>query len=93
MFVNPQIDLIVERIVKKFNPHKIILFGSYAKGTATKDSDVDLLIVLPIDEKFKLSHYAVAGRYPIDNMEDLSKSNAQELLDYPKKLENTLEPI
>jgi len=28
-----------------FNPDKIILFGSYARGTANKFSDVDLLIV------------------------------------------------
>ena len=36
------------RIVRKFKPNKIILFGSWAKGTATKDSDADLLIVMPL---------------------------------------------
>jgi predicted nucleotidyltransferase len=38
----------VRRIVKQFRPAKIILFGSYAKGTAGPDSDVDLLIVMPV---------------------------------------------
>ncbi len=46
--MNPKIELIIHKIIEKFQPHKIILFGSYAQGTATKDSDVDLLVVLPI---------------------------------------------
>ncbi|MCK5243083.1 nucleotidyltransferase domain-containing protein [bacterium] len=36
----------IDRIVKKFQPEKIILFGSYARGTNTRDSDIDLLIVM-----------------------------------------------
>lgn len=36
----------VRRIVSKFNPDKIILFGSHARGQAGPDSDVDLLIVM-----------------------------------------------
>jgi predicted nucleotidyltransferase len=38
----------VRRIVKNFDPDKIILFGSYADGTADTHSDVDLLIVMPV---------------------------------------------
>ena len=34
------------RIVEGVHPQKIILFGSYARGTAGPDSDIDLLIVL-----------------------------------------------
>ena len=36
----------VRRIVEAFQPEKIILFGSYAYGRPTADSDVDLLIVM-----------------------------------------------
>jgi uncharacterized protein len=36
-----------QRIAQKFKPEQIILFGSYAYGTPTEDSDVDLLVVLP----------------------------------------------
>ncbi|MBI4430287.1 MAG: nucleotidyltransferase domain-containing protein [Candidatus Omnitrophica bacterium] len=38
----------VHRIVNQFHPQKIILFGSHARGTAGPDSDVDLMIVMPI---------------------------------------------
>ncbi len=37
---------LVERIVKRFAPEKIILFGSHATGRARPDSDVDLLVVM-----------------------------------------------
>lgn len=39
------INEIVKRVVFTVNPDKIILFGSYAYGTPTEDSDVDLLVV------------------------------------------------
>lgn len=35
---------IVERL-KPFNPQKIILFGSYAYGTPTEESDIDLFLI------------------------------------------------
>jgi len=38
---------IVSRLVQHFDPEKIILFGSVARGEAGRDSDVDLLVVLP----------------------------------------------
>lgn len=37
----------VQRIVAGFDPTKIVLFGSQAMGTANRDSDIDLLVVLP----------------------------------------------
>lgn len=38
----------VRRIVERFNPERIILFGSHARGTAGPDSDADFLIVMPV---------------------------------------------
>ncbi|MBM3266564.1 MAG: nucleotidyltransferase domain-containing protein [Candidatus Sericytochromatia bacterium] len=38
---------VVERIVRNFKPDRIILFGSFARGEAGPDSDLDLLVVLP----------------------------------------------
>jgi predicted nucleotidyltransferase len=35
------------QIAERFQPDKIILFGSYAYGTPHKDSDVDILVVMP----------------------------------------------
>ena len=46
--IQKKIDQMVQRIIEQFHPHQIILFGSYAKGTAGPDSDVDLLIVMPV---------------------------------------------
>jgi predicted nucleotidyltransferase len=36
---------IVEKIKKEYQPKKVILFGSYAYGEPTGDSDLDILIV------------------------------------------------
>jgi HEPN domain-containing protein/predicted nucleotidyltransferase len=44
-----QIDRMAKRIAKRFHPEKIILFGSHARGDAGPDSDVDLLVVMPLD--------------------------------------------
>ncbi|MBU0611094.1 MAG: nucleotidyltransferase domain-containing protein [Armatimonadetes bacterium] len=42
------LDQIVEQIVKVLDPEKIILFGSYARGEAGPDSDVDILVVADV---------------------------------------------
>lgn len=39
---------VVARIVKRFDPVRIILFGSRARGGARPDSDADLLVVMPV---------------------------------------------
>lgn len=41
------VSSMTERIVRRFRPLQIILFGSHARGDAGSQSDVDLLIVLP----------------------------------------------
>jgi len=46
--VTPQkLSEAVRRLVEAAHPRKIILFGSHARGNASQESDVDLLIVLP----------------------------------------------
>jgi len=45
MITQEQINEISRRIVKSFKPRKIILFGSYANGKPTEESDLDLLII------------------------------------------------
>jgi len=40
------IDDVVRQIAEKFQPRKIILFGSYARGDFRPESDVDLLVVM-----------------------------------------------
>jgi len=51
-FVKNQIK---ERLLAQFNPDKIILFGSHARGDADEKSDVDLLIINELTEdRFKI---------------------------------------
>ena len=37
------------RVGREFGAERVILFGSYARGEVTKDSDVDLLVVVPFE--------------------------------------------
>ena len=46
--VQKKIEEMVRRIVERFHPEQVILFGSYARGQAGPDSDVDLLVVMPV---------------------------------------------
>jgi predicted nucleotidyltransferase len=39
------------RIAERFDPEKIVLFGSFAYGTPHEYSDVDLLVVMPAREE------------------------------------------
>jgi len=45
MITQKQIEKILKIIVDKYKPEKVILFGSYAYGYPSKDSDLDLLVV------------------------------------------------
>jgi predicted nucleotidyltransferase len=42
-----EIRAFARRVVDRFQPEKIILFGSYAYGTPNVDSDVDIVVVMP----------------------------------------------
>ena len=42
------IDQMVRRLVERFDPDQIVLFGSHARGAAGPDSDVDLLVIMPV---------------------------------------------
>lgn len=44
-----QIQSVRDQIVRGFQPEKIILFGSYAYGDPSPDSDVDLLVIMRFD--------------------------------------------
>jgi predicted nucleotidyltransferase len=65
-----EIKAVVERIGRDFRPRKVILFGSYACGKPTKDSDVDLLVIMPLrgDPVYKSVEIALAARpgFPMD---------------------------
>ncbi len=47
------ISSIVEKIKVQYQPQMVILFGSYADGSANEDSDIDLLIIKETEEKHR----------------------------------------
>ncbi len=65
-----QIEEFGRRIGHEFHPDRVILFGSYAQGTATDDSDVDLLVILPFQGKAVKQSVEIRMRlrpsFPID---------------------------
>ncbi|HPM12870.1 MAG TPA: nucleotidyltransferase domain-containing protein [Bacteroidales bacterium] len=71
MIDNNKISELVNKIAEGYNPEKIILFGSYAKGTANEDSDVDLLVIkdsnIPRPERtFQVRKMLYGMMIPID---------------------------
>src|SRR3974377_501123 len=57
------------QVAEKFQPDKIILFGSYAYGTPNADSDVDILVIMPAyDQRSKAGRIraAVPAPFPMD---------------------------
>lgn len=65
-----EIRKLADRIAQEFHPEKIILFGSYAEGNPTDDSDVDLFVILPCQGKPWEMAAAVRSRirpaFPVD---------------------------
>jgi predicted nucleotidyltransferase len=69
--IQDAITEMVRRIVMRFSPDKIILFGSHARGQAGPDSDVDLLIVMPVEGSKRRKATEIDGalsdrRIPLD---------------------------
>ena len=64
-----EIRRFARQVAERFQPEKIILFGSYAYGTPHADSDVDILVVMParneLDQAFKI-RLAVPAPFPMD---------------------------
>ena len=66
-----KINEIVSRIAIRFNPDKIILFGSYAACNPNKDSDLDLLIIKDTDlprhkRSFDIQKSLIGSMIPMD---------------------------
>jgi predicted nucleotidyltransferase len=62
----------IKRIVAELKPEKIILFGSYAYGQPTHDSDVDLLVIMKTRKKRQVDRYLMVSgllhprQFPVD---------------------------
>ena len=56
-----EIELMIRKIVRELDPERIVLFGSYAIGEVTEDSDIDLLVVMKTSLPYAQRYAAVRG--------------------------------
>ena len=49
MVTMDRIEEFGRRIGREFGAERVIVFGSYARGAVTDDSDVDLLVIIPFE--------------------------------------------
>lgn len=71
MVKRKQIQSFCDAVAREFRPKKIVLFGSYAYGKPTEDSDVDLLVILPFDRKKGRKSLEIRQRVPVNFPLDL----------------------
>jgi uncharacterized protein len=71
MVKRAEIRAFSQAVVREFHPHEIVLFGSYAYGTPTEDSDVDLLVIMPFERKRGRKSLEIRRRVPADFALDL----------------------
>ncbi|HMF17023.1 MAG TPA: nucleotidyltransferase domain-containing protein [Gemmataceae bacterium] len=61
LITKPTVQLLARRIARQFRPDKIVLFGSYAYGRPTPESDIDLLVIMParneIDQSLRIEEW------------------------------------
>lgn len=78
-----EIGDMVKKIVASFSPERIILFGSFAYGNVTRDSDLDLLVIMetdlpPAERQRQISRVLRPRRFPMDiivkNPSEIQKS-------------------
>jgi predicted nucleotidyltransferase len=70
MYTLTEINEYAGELVAKFQPERVILFGSYAEGRPTEDSDVDLLVVMDhqgrdVEQAFEIRR-SIKRSFPLD---------------------------
>ncbi len=66
-----RIQQVSDEIARRFRPQRIILFGSYAYGTPTEYSDVDLLVVMPFEGRERAKAMEIKQAAGVDFSMDL----------------------
>ena len=77
----PGLAEMVRRLVDQFRPLRIILFGSWPRGEATPESDIDLLVVMSeVDDPFALSVAMRASLADLPMPKDIVVTTPDELM-------------
>ena len=85
MDVNTALDNLVFSL-KSSNPYKIILFGSHATGNQSKNSDIDLMVVLDNDHVAKTYQERLDKRMYIKSLVlDINRQVPLDILVYSKQ--------
>lgn len=88
-----KIKEITRRIVQKFRPEKIVLFGSRARGDYSPESDLDLLVVqksdLPRYRRAASIRRAIAGLVPSKDVIVFTPDEVTEWADVPNAFVTT----
>jgi len=80
MVTRQEIQATCDDIVREFAPLQVILFGSYAYGTPTEDSDVDLLVVMDVPKsEFRDKAVEIRQRTPYRFSMDLLVRSPEEI--------------
>ena len=83
----PYLSEVVDRIVRKFHPEKIILFGSWARGEARADSDLDLLVVLSqVEHTRKAAIEVLRALNGLPISKDVIVTTPQKIAEHGKKV-------
>ena len=61
-----EIQATCDDIVRAFSPLRVILFGSYAYGTPTEESDVDMFVVMEAQQQVSEMQKRLPRRIPLD---------------------------
>jgi predicted nucleotidyltransferase len=64
MLTSNDIERLRDRIAQALHPEKIFLFGSYAEGQATEESDIDLVVVMESDLQPHRRNVALKRLFP-----------------------------
>lgn len=82
---------IVERL-KPLDPEKIILFGSYANGSATEDSDIDLFLIKDI-EKEKMRDFKFKAKKALRSFQLRHKIGLDLFVDSKERMEFRIKEV
>ena len=84
-YMDNYIDQLLEAL-KQADPYRIILFGSYAKGTAGENSDIDMLVILDNNDVAKTYEERINKKLYINRLvRNINYKIALDILVYSKE--------